>query len=105
MMDFRSFMKQWAPGESAEDSSAIFAYSISQMIMEVLKNCGDDLSREKLIKQATNINGLQLPLFIPGVKINISPTSRIAWRQAWMARFDGTKWVFFGDIVASPANN
>jgi branched-chain amino acid transport system substrate-binding protein len=105
MKDFRAFMKQWAPGDSVEDSSAIFAYSIAQMTVEVLKNCGDDLSRENLMKQATNINGLQLPLFIPGVKINVSPTNRIAWRQARMARFDGTKWVFFGDIIASPTNN
>jgi len=56
------------------------------------------------MKQATNINGLQLPLFIPGVKINISPTSRVAWRQARMARFDGTKWVFFGDIATFPVD-
>ena len=104
MKDFRTFMKQWAPGESIEDSSAVFAYSIAQMIVEVLKNCGEDLSRENVMKQATNINGLQLPLFIPGVKINISPTSRVAWRQARMARFDGTKWVFFGDIATFPAD-
>ena len=104
MKDFRTFMKQWAPNESIEDSSAIFAYSIAQMIVEVLTNCGEDLSRENLMKQATNINGLQLPLFILGVKINISPTSRVAWRQARMARFDGTKWVFFGDIAAFPAD-
>ena len=91
-------MKQWAPGELVEDSS--FAYATAQMIVEVLKRCGDDLSRENLLKQATNIHDLQLPLFLPGVKINISPTSRVAWRRASMARFDGTKWVLFGDIVA-----
>jgi branched-chain amino acid transport system substrate-binding protein len=102
MKDFRAFMKQWAPGESVDDSSAVFAYSIAQMIVEVLKNCGDDLSRENVMKHATNIKGVQLPLFIPGVKVNISPTSRAAWWQAWMARFDGTKWVLFGDITALP---
>jgi branched-chain amino acid transport system substrate-binding protein len=102
MKDFRAFMKQWAPGESVDDSSAVFAYSIAQMIVEVLKNCGDDLSRENVMKHATNINGVQLPLFIPGVKVNISPTSRAAWWQARMARFDGTKWVLFGDITALP---
>src|ERR1700722_6577491 len=104
MKDFRTFMKQWAPGDSVEDSSAVFAYSVAQMIGEVLKNCGEDLSRENVMKQATNINDLQLPLFIPEVKINISPTSRVAWRQARMARFDGAKWAFFGDIVTFPAD-
>ena len=105
MRSYRAFMKQWASGETAEDSSAVFAYSIAQMIVEVLRNCGDDLSRENVLRQATNISDLQLPLFTPGVKVNISPTSRIAWRQARMARFDGPKWVFFGDFIASPANN
>jgi branched-chain amino acid transport system substrate-binding protein len=103
MKEYRAFMKQWAPAELVEDS--IFAYATAQMIVEVLKKCGDDLSRENLLKQATNIHGLQLPLFLSGVKINISPTSRVAWRQASMARFDGTKWVLFGDIVAFPVGN
>jgi branched-chain amino acid transport system substrate-binding protein len=96
MKEYRAFMKQWAPAELVEDS--IFAYATAQMIVEVLKRCGDDLSRENLLKQATNIHDLQLPLFLPGVKINISPTRRLAWRQASMARFDGSKWVLFDDI-------
>jgi branched-chain amino acid transport system substrate-binding protein len=101
MKEYRAFMEQWAPGESVEDSN--FAYATAQMIVEVLKRCGDDLSRENLLRQATNIRDLQLPLFLAGVKINISPTSRVAWRQASMARFDGTQWVLFGDIAAFPA--
>jgi ABC-type branched-subunit amino acid transport system substrate-binding protein len=103
MKEYRAFMKQWAPGESVEDS--IFAYASAQMIVEVFKNCGDDLSRENVLKQATNIYGLQLPLFLPGVKIDVSPARRVAWRQARMARFDGAKWVLFGDMVAIPAGN
>jgi branched-chain amino acid transport system substrate-binding protein len=97
MKEYRTFMKQWAPGESVEDS--IFSYATAQMIVEVLKGCGDDLSRENLLKQATNIHDLQLPLFLPGAKINISPTRRLPWRQASMARFDGSKWVLFGDVL------
>jgi ABC-type branched-subunit amino acid transport system substrate-binding protein len=103
MKEYRAFMKQWAPGELVEDS--IFAYSSAQMIVEVLKRCGDDLSRANLLKQATNMRDLQLPLFLSDVKINISPTSRVAWRKASMARFDGVKWVLFGDVLAFPADN
>jgi ABC-type branched-subunit amino acid transport system substrate-binding protein len=103
MKEYRAFMKQWASGELIEESA--FAYTTAQMIVEVLKRCGDDLTRENLLKQATNIQDLRLPLFLPGLKVNISPTSRIAWRQASMARFDGAKWVLFGDIVAVPADN
>jgi ABC-type branched-subunit amino acid transport system substrate-binding protein len=103
MKEYRAFMKQWAPGELVEES--IFAYSTAQMIVEVLKRCGDDLSRENLLKQATNVRDLQLPLFLPGLTVNISPTSRVAWRRASMARFDGAKWVLFGDILSFPAGD
>ncbi|WMT74313.1 ABC transporter substrate-binding protein [Bradyrhizobium sp. Ash2021] len=103
MKEYRAFMTQWAPGELVEDS--ILAYSSAQMIVVVLKNCGDDLSRENLLKQAISIHDLQLPLFLPGVKINVSPNRRVAWRQASMARFDGSKWVLFGDILSFPAGN
>jgi branched-chain amino acid transport system substrate-binding protein len=101
--EYRAFMKQWAPGEQVEES--IFAYATAQMIVEVLKRCGDDLSRENLLKQATNVRDLQLPLFLPGLTVNVSPTSRVAWRQASMARFDGAKWVLFGDVVTVPADD
>ena len=86
MKDYLAFMKQWMPAETNEDPSAVLAYSTAQMIVEVLKNCGDDLSRENLLKQATNVRDLQLPMYLPGVKVNISPADRIPWRQARMAR-------------------
>jgi hypothetical protein len=71
-------------------------------MVDILKRCGDDLTRENLIDKATHIKDVQLPLFIPGVKINISPENRVPWKQAQMARFDGKSWVFVGDIVAAP---
>ena len=89
MKEYRAFMKEWAPHEQIEETA--FAYSTAQFIVEILRNCGDDLSRENLIKQATNIRNLQLPIFLPGVTINISPSNRIGWRKARMARFDGTR--------------
>jgi hypothetical protein len=71
------------------------------MIVEVLRNCGDDLSRENLIRQATNIHDVQLPLFLPGLTINISPSARIGWRKARMARFDGSRWVLLDDVTSN----
>jgi branched-chain amino acid transport system substrate-binding protein len=99
MKEYRAFMKEWAPNEIIEES--VFAYSTAQMIVEILKNCGDDLSRENLIHQATNIRGLQLPMFLPGVTIDVSPSSRIGWRKARMARFDGSKWVLLDDVIGN----
>ena len=97
MREYRAFMKEWAPNEELED--AVFPYSTAQMIVEILKRCGDDLSRENLIRQATNIQGIQLPMFLPGVTINVSPSNRIAWRKARMARFDGTRWVLLDEVI------
>ena len=70
MKEYRAFLTDWAPNEEVEDT--VFPYSTAQIIVEILKNCGDDLSRENLIKQATNIRDLQLPMFLPGVTINIT---------------------------------
>jgi hypothetical protein len=105
MKDYLAFLKEWAPTEQADDPTAAFAYTVAQMTAEVLKRCGDDLTRENLLKQATNVKDLQLPLMVPGVKVNIAPTNRVAWRQARMARFDGTNWVFFGDVITIAADN
>ena len=59
----------------------------------------DDLSRENLLKQATNLKGFHPSLFIDGVNLSISPSDRTPWRQARMARFDGTSWVPFGSVA------
>ncbi len=102
MQEFYAFIRKWVPGVQPEEASAVYAYSTAQMIHEVLKRCGDDLTRQNLIKQATDIKDFQLPLFIPGVRVNISPTSRIGWRQGRMAKFDGVNWVFFDDVITVP---
>lgn len=102
MKEFYAFMAKWVPDARPEDASATYAYSGAQLLAEVLRRCGDELTRENLIRQATTIKDYQLPLFIPGVMINVSPTSRIGWRQGQMERFDGRNWVFFGDIVTVP---
>ncbi|WFU68956.1 ABC transporter substrate-binding protein [Bradyrhizobium sp. CB2312] len=99
MREFRAFMKQWAPNDDIEES--IFPYATAQMIVEILKRCGDDLSRENLIRQATSIQGLQLPTFLPGLTINVTPSSRIGWTKARMARFNGTRWVLLDDFVGN----
>ncbi|QOZ75996.1 branched-chain amino acid ABC transporter substrate-binding protein [Bradyrhizobium sp. CCBAU 53351] len=99
MREFRAFMQRWAPNDDIEES--IFPYATAQIIVEVLKKCGDDLSRENLIRQATNIREVQLPTFLPGLTINVSPSRRIGWTKARMARFDGTRWVLLDDVVGN----
>jgi len=99
MREYRAFMTEWAPNDDIEES--IFPYATAQIIVEVLTKCGDDLSRENLIRQATNIQGVQLPTFLPGLTINVAPSDRIGWRKARMARFDGTRWVLLDDVFGN----
>ena len=97
MKEYRAFMKEWAQNEPLDEG--VFPYAIAQIIVEILKKCDDDLSRENLIRQATNVRDLQLSMFLPGVTINITPSHRIGWRKARMARFDGTRWVLLDDVI------
>jgi branched-chain amino acid transport system substrate-binding protein len=99
MNEFLKFMKEWAPGEAGDVFLSATGYSWAQTMTEILRKCGDDLSRETLLKQATNLKGFHPSLFIDGVNLSTSPSDRTPWRQAQMARFDGTSWVPFGDVV------
>jgi branched-chain amino acid transport system substrate-binding protein len=99
MNEFLKFMKEWAPGEAGDLFLSATGYSWAQTMVEILKKCGDDLSRENLLKQATNLKGFHPSLFMDGVNLSTSPNDRTPWRQAQMARFDGTGWVPFGDVV------
>ena len=99
MKEFLKFMKQWAPGEAGDIFLSATGYSWAQTMAEVLRKCGDDLTRENLLKQATNLKGFHPSLFMDGVNLSASPSDRTPWRQARMARFDGTSWVPFGDVV------
>jgi branched-chain amino acid transport system substrate-binding protein len=98
MKEYRAFMTDWASNEPLDEG--VFPYATAQIIVEILKKCGDDLSRENLIRQATNVRGLQLSMFLPGVTINITPSQRIGWRKARMARFDGTRWVLLDEVIS-----
>ena len=65
---------------------------------QVLKQCGNDLSRENIMKQAANLKDFELPLLLPGIKVNTSPTDFAPIEQEQLAKFDGERWVLFGEI-------
>jgi hypothetical protein len=102
MKEYITFMSKWAPDEKVDDAYATYAYSEAQLLVELIKRCGDRLTRENLLWQATHIQDFQLPLFVPGVKINVTPTSRLGWRQAKIVRFDGGKWIYSVNVEAAP---
>lgn len=72
---------------------------MAESLVLVLKACGDDLSRENIMKQATHLQNVRLPLLLPGITLNTSPNDYYPIKQMQLQRFDGTKWVLFGDVI------
>jgi branched-chain amino acid transport system substrate-binding protein len=80
-------------------------YNIIQIFVEVLKRCGDDLTRENVMKQAANLKDVVLPLFLPGIKINTSATDYYPIESLQMLRFDGKRWSPFGSVIDGHMEN
>ena len=68
-------------------------------MVQVLKQAGDNLTRENIMKQAANLKNVELPMLIPGIKMNTSPTDYFPIEQMQMQRFNGTNWELFGPVI------
>ncbi len=99
MKQWRAFMAQYYPAGDVKDAGNISAFGFAYTMMAVLKQCGNDLSRENLMKQATNLHDLEVPIALPGIKINTSPTNYHPMRQLQLMRWTGKTWDLFGDII------
>jgi branched-chain amino acid transport system substrate-binding protein len=97
---WRSFMQKYYPQGSLHDGSNIFGYTAAQALVQVLRQCGDTLTRENVMRQAANLKNVELDLLLPGIKLNTSPTDYFPVEQAQMQRFVGTRWERFGPIVS-----
>jgi branched-chain amino acid transport system substrate-binding protein len=104
MDEWRDFMAKYMPGADTTDGAYVFAYAVSKAMLQVLKQCGDDLGRENIMKQAANLHDLELPTLLPGIKLNTSPTNYHPIRQMQFAKFDGSIWVPFGDVITGAGN-
>jgi branched-chain amino acid transport system substrate-binding protein len=96
--EWSAFMERYVPSVSKSNGQAVYGYLNSKLIIEVLKNCGDDFSRENIMKQARSIKGLQLPMMVPGIQINTSPYDHATIEQMRMMRFTNGHWQFFGPV-------
>ena len=93
------WMKKSNPGASLEDASNVFAYSVSSLMHETLKKCGDNLTRENLMRQAANHQKLKLPLLLPGITVSTSQTDYYPIQAVQLSRFKGETWELFGDVM------
>jgi branched-chain amino acid transport system substrate-binding protein len=104
MNEWRDFMAKCMPGADTTDGIYVYAYAVSKAMLQVLKQCGDDLSRENIMKQAANLDDLELPTLLPGIKVNTSPTNYHPIRQMQLSKFDGTIWASLGDVITGAVN-
>jgi branched-chain amino acid transport system substrate-binding protein len=93
-------MRKYYPDGNPDDISNVYGYSVAPTMVQVLKQCGDDLTRENVMRQAANLKNLELPMLLPGIKINTSPTDFYPIEQVQLIRFDGKSWTRFGELMS-----
>ena len=96
--DWTAFMDRYIPAASKSNSLSVFGYGVAKTMVEVLTRCGDDLSRENVMKQAASLKGLQLPMLLPGIVINTSASDHAPLEQMQMRRFTAGRWEPFGSV-------
>jgi ABC-type branched-subunit amino acid transport system substrate-binding protein len=97
--DFRAFFEKYLPGSDITNTSYLTGYQQGMLLEQILKQCGDDLSRDNVIKQAKSLQNLVLPTALPGVRINTSASNNMIWTQLQLQRWTGTRWEQFGEIL------
>lgn len=99
--EWMAFMDKYYPDGDKEDAYAIFGYAAAETLMQVLTQCGDDLSRENIMKQAASLKNYQSSIVLPGIAINTGPTDFRPIEQMRLVQFDGTAWQPIGDVIES----
>jgi branched-chain amino acid transport system substrate-binding protein len=100
-LEYRNFMKKYYPEGDPVDTFNVYGYTTAQTMVQVFKQCGNDLTRENVMKQAANIKDLELPMLLPGIKINTGPADYELIQQMQLVRFDGTRWVLSGGLLGT----
>ncbi len=99
MKKYFDFMAKYYPEGDKNSNFNTYGYSTAQLMVHVLKQCGDDLTRENVLKQATNLKNVQLDLSLPGIVGNTTPNDYRVNKQLQMMRFNGERWELFGPIL------
>ena len=102
--DWVAFMDKFYPDGDKTNVFTVYGYTIPQTLVQVLKQCGDNLTRENVMKEAANLRNLALPMLLPGITVNTSPTDFFPVKQMQMERFDGERWNLFGPVLSGELN-
>ncbi|MGY4572413.1 ABC transporter substrate-binding protein [Bradyrhizobium sp. USDA 3256] len=99
MTEWRAFMTKWYPEGDLDDAATVFGYGVAKGLEQVLRQCGDNLTRENLMKQAASLN-IEIGIYLPGTKIKTGPDDYAPIEQLQMMRFKGESWERFGPIMS-----
>jgi ABC-type branched-subunit amino acid transport system substrate-binding protein len=95
-----AFMDKYYPDGDRTNSSTVVGYAVAETVVQVLKQCGDDLTRENVMRQAANLKNFSSDVLLPGIMINTGPNDFFPIEQMQLMRFNGESWELFGDIIA-----
>jgi branched-chain amino acid transport system substrate-binding protein len=101
MKEFKAFVGKYMAAGDLNNSNTVLGYSVAATLLQALKQCGADLSRENIMKQAADLKNLEIPTLLPGIKINTSPDNYYPIRQLQMATFNGSSWELFGELISA----
>ena len=100
---YLAFMAKYYPDGDRDSNLNVYGYITTQLLIQVLRNCGDDLTRENVMKQATRLTSVELDLLLPGITVTTTPSDYRVNKQFQMVRFDGERWEKLGSIITDEA--
>jgi branched-chain amino acid transport system substrate-binding protein len=101
MKKFLAFLAKEFPEGNRLDNSVVVGYGVVQTMVQVLTQCGDNLTRENIMKQAASLQDFRTEMLLPGIKINTGPTDFAPISQLQLQRFKGERWELFGDVISA----
>jgi branched-chain amino acid transport system substrate-binding protein len=98
--EWAAFMDKYYPEGDKASSFTVYGYTVAQTLVQVLKQCGDNLTRENVMKHAASLKNLELPMLLPGIKVNTSDKDFFPIKQMQMEKFNGDRWELFGPVMS-----
>ena len=96
---WQAFMNKYYPEGDKANANNVYGYVQAETMVQVLKQCGDNLTRENVMKQAASLKDFSSDMMLPGIKVNTSPTDFFPIEQMQLMKFDGEAWRLFGDVI------
>jgi branched-chain amino acid transport system substrate-binding protein len=105
MKKFDEFLKTYYPDGNRIDASVLYGYTVAHLMVQTLKQAGDNLTRENIMKEAANLKNFQVDTLLPGIVVNTSPTNFAPLKQLQLMRFKGETWERFGPVMGAEVTN